>query len=85
MALEFYGKDDTSKNMGSPAVFVDRATNELVLQGWTETDPAVLEEISSFSRTAANESSVRLPAHMKPMIIQALEALDGDAAHQRKI
>ncbi|WP_034486618.1 hypothetical protein [Actinomadura oligospora] len=83
MALEFFGKDDTSKNQGSPAVFVDRGTNELVLQGWTEADTAVLKEISAFSRTADNESSVRLPARMKPMILKALEALDGDSPHQR--
>ncbi|MBO2453938.1 hypothetical protein J4573_43095 [Actinomadura barringtoniae] len=80
MALEFIGKDDTSKNQGSPAVFVDRATGELVFQGWTETDMAVLAEISSYSRTAANESSVRVPARMKPAILKALEALDGETA-----
>lgn len=79
MALEFYGKDDTSKHQGSPAVFVDHAAGEIVLQGWTETDAAVLAEISSYSRTAENESSVRLPARMKPVILKALEALDGEA------
>ncbi|WP_205717516.1 hypothetical protein [Actinomadura soli] len=52
MTLEFYGKDDTSRNQGSPAVFVDHARGELVFQGWTETDAAVLAEISSHSRTA---------------------------------
>ncbi|WP_119728025.1 hypothetical protein [Thermomonospora amylolytica] len=82
MALEFYGKDDASKNQGSPAVFVDRATGDLVFQGWTETDAAVLAEISSYSRTAENESSVRMPARMKPMILKALEALDGHTADQ---
>jgi hypothetical protein len=85
VALEFYGKDDTSKNQGSPAVFVDRATGELVFQGWTETDAAVLAEISSYSRTAENESSVRLPARMKPMIRKALEALDGNTSDERQI
>ncbi|MFC4905779.1 hypothetical protein [Actinomadura gamaensis] len=85
MALEFYGKDDTSKNQGSPAVFVDRATNELIFQGWSETDAAVLAEISSHSRTASDESSVRLPARMKPAILKALEALDGDAPDQREV
>jgi hypothetical protein len=83
MALAFYGKDDPSKNQGSPAVFVDHATSELVFQGWTETDGAVLAEISSHSHTAENESSVRLPARMKPMILKALEALDGDTSDQR--
>ncbi|WP_067490402.1 hypothetical protein [Actinomadura hibisca] len=83
MALEFYGKDDTSKNQGSPAVFIDRVTGEIVFQGWTETDAAVLAEISSHSRTAANESSVRLPARMKPIILKALEALDGRAPDRR--
>ncbi|MFI0372929.1 hypothetical protein ACH35V_34140 [Actinomadura sp. 1N219] len=85
MALEFYGKDDTSKNQGSPAVFVDRARGEIVFQGWTETDAAVLAEISSYSRTADNESSVRVPARMKPVILKALEALDGDAADEREV
>jgi hypothetical protein len=82
VALEFYGKDDTSKNQGSPAVFIDRATGDLVFQGWTEADAVVLAEISSYSRTAGNESSVRMPARMKPMILRALEALDGDTAQQ---
>lgn len=82
VALEFYGKDETSKNQGSPAVFVDRETRELVFQGWTETDAAVLAEISSYSRTSENESSVRMPARMKPIILRALEALDGGTAEQ---
>ncbi|MFD0901488.1 hypothetical protein [Actinomadura sediminis] len=82
VALEFYGKDDTSKNQGSPAVFVDRATGELLFQGWTETDAAVLDEISSYSRTASNESSVRMPARMKPVILRALEALDGETPNE---
>lgn len=85
MALEFCGKDDISKNQGSPAVFVDRERGELVFQGWTETDASVLAEISLHSHTADNESSVRVPARMKPVILKALEALDGGAADQREV
>jgi hypothetical protein len=36
----------------------------------------------SYSRTAENESSVRLPARMKPVIRKALEALDGHTSDE---
>lgn len=77
MALVFIGKDDTSRNGGSPAVLVDTDTKELVIQGYTETEPNTLQVIDSCSRTADNESSVRLPidAHMAAVLKEALDVI----------
>jgi hypothetical protein len=77
MALRFIGKDDTSRNGGSPAVLVDEETGELVLQGYTVTDPATLAEINGYSLTAPGESSVRVPPHMAEKIMEALNVIRG--------
>jgi len=75
MALVFIGKDDGSKAGGSPAVFVDDETGELVLQGFTVTDPAELQTIDNHSRTLSHESAVKIPPHMADKIMEALDVI----------
>ncbi|MDX6741752.1 hypothetical protein [Actinocorallia sp. A-T 12471] len=75
MALRFIGKDDESKSGGSPAVFVDEETNELVFQGLTVTDVEELAVIDGHSRTMPGESSLRMPARMAATIMEALDVI----------
>jgi hypothetical protein len=77
MALVFIGVDPESKIDNCPAVFVEEETGDLVFQGWTVTDPQMLEDASRHSPIADNESVVRLPARMRAII---LEALNGQGA-----
>lgn len=74
MALRFLGVDPATKDNGSPAMFLDDETGDLLFQGWVETDPATLTLAASYSRMAPNEKLVRLPARMRPVIEEALDA-----------
>jgi hypothetical protein len=75
MLLRFVGIDPDTGGDHCPAVFVDDETGDLVLQGWTVGDPAVLADVARFSPVAGNESVIRLPARMRKII---LEAASGD-------
>jgi hypothetical protein len=39
VALQFIGKDPESDTNNCPAAFVDEETGDLLLQGWTVSDP----------------------------------------------
>ncbi|MEV4096804.1 hypothetical protein [Streptosporangium saharense] len=82
VALVFFGKDDKSRNGGSPTVALDSETGELVIQGYTVTDPTVLAEIDGYSRTAPDESSVRFPLtpHLRAVLLEALRASGSESA-----
>ena len=77
MSLVFIGIDPESYDTNCPAVFADEETGDLVFQGWTVTDPQILEDVGRHSPIADHESVVRLPARMRPII---LEALNGQGA-----
>ena len=72
MALEFVAIDPETDTDHCPAVFVDEETGDLLFQGWTVSDPALLAEVDGHSRVADNESVVRLPARMREIILEAL-------------
>ena len=55
-------------------------TGDLVLLGWTVTEPQALTEVARHSRIADGESVVRLPARMRQII---LEAVNGSAGAPR--
>ena len=76
MALIFMTIDPETDSDHCPAVFVEEETGDLLFQGWTVTDPAILAEVRH-SPVADNESVVRLPARMRATI---LEALSGHSA-----
>jgi hypothetical protein len=78
MQLVFIGIDPDTNGDNCPAVFVDADTGDLLLQGWTVTDPQVLADVARHSPIADHESVVRLPARMKATILEAIN--DGDRA-----
>jgi hypothetical protein len=71
MRLVFIGIDPATNGLNCPAVFADADTGDLLLQGWTVTDPQVLAETAAHSPLGSAESVVRLPARMKAMIMEA--------------
>jgi hypothetical protein len=77
VALEFIGKDPESDTNNCPAVFIEEATGDFLLQGWTVTDSATLADAGRHSPLADNESLVRVPARMRAII---MEALHGESA-----
>ncbi|MER5651154.1 hypothetical protein [Streptosporangium sp. NPDC002524] len=72
MRLRFLTIDPDTNGDECPAAFVDEETGDLVFQGWAVTDPDDLAQVSQHSRIAENESVVRLPAHMRAAILEAL-------------
>jgi hypothetical protein len=72
VALEFIGKDPESDTNNCPAVFIEEETGDFLLQGWTVTDPAMLDDAGKHSPLADNESLVRVPARMRAILMEAL-------------
>jgi hypothetical protein len=50
MRLVFIGIDPDTNGDNCPAVFTDAETGDLVLQGWTVTDPQDLADIAGTAR-----------------------------------
>lgn len=78
MTLRFLAIDPATGKGSCPAVFVDDETGDLLFQGWTQTDSRVLAEAAGHSPLAANESVVRLPARMRELIKEAMDAASAD-------
>jgi hypothetical protein len=72
VALQFIGKDPESDTNNCPSVSIDRETGDLLLCGWTVTDPDTLSAITANSPVAVDESVVRLPARMRAILLEAL-------------
>jgi|SRR5947209_4303896 len=72
MTLIFIAIDPETDSDHCPAAFVEEETGDLLIQGWTVTDAAMLTEVSRHSPIAGNESVVRLPARMRPILLEAL-------------
>jgi hypothetical protein len=72
MVLKFIAIDPDTNGDHCPAVFIEEETGDLLVQGWTVTNPATLEEVDGHSRIADDESVVRLPARMRAIILEAL-------------
>ncbi|KOG77378.1 MULTISPECIES: hypothetical protein [Streptomyces] len=71
MRLRFVGKDPESGAHGCPAVWVDEATNDLVIQGVTA-DASTIALTVRDSPLPAHESVVRLPQRMIPLLKEAV-------------
>jgi hypothetical protein len=82
MSLVFIGIDPNTNGDNCPAVFMDPATGDLLLQGWTVTDPQILADVSGHSPIADHESVVRLPARMKTILLEAVNGSDGAPVQQ---
>ncbi len=77
MRLRFVGKDPESGDHGSPAVWVDADTRDLVVQGWTADE----ETRGTSSRDVpipGNESVIRVPKRMVPLLREALRVAESD-------
>jgi hypothetical protein len=74
MGLKFIAIDPGTDGDNCPAVFIDEETGDMLFQGWTVTDPAILVDAAQHSPVADNESIVRLPARMRATILEALHA-----------
>ncbi|QXJ21363.1 hypothetical protein AGRA3207_002210 [Actinomadura graeca] len=77
MGLEFIGKDPNSSHGESPTVWVEPSAQELVLQGWT-LDPEMRSLCLETGKIPSHEEVVRIPARMAPLLLRALEVLEGE-------
>lgn len=67
MTVEFLGKDPESEDGRSPTVW-SLDNGDFVLQGYIETDPAVLAEIGD---APAGEARIRFPRRMMQFFPEA--------------
>lgn len=87
MRLQFIGIDPNTGSEGSPTVWVDEDTSELVLQGWLPDDDllkacAAWEVPGHAVGIPPHEAVVRIPAHMVPMLREACDV--AEAAELRR-
>ncbi|GAA1122222.1 hypothetical protein [Nocardiopsis composta] len=80
MRLRFIGKDPESGKDGSPSVFVDEDSGELVLQGWKVGDE-VREDCRKAGPVPDHEDIVRLPGRMVPLLRKACDAAERSGLH----
>lgn len=81
MSLEFVGIDPDTGLQGSPTVWVDEDTAELVFQGWKpnvelEAECAQFEVPGHAPGIPENEAVVRVPARMVPLIRKACDVAE---------
>ncbi|MFE3070822.1 hypothetical protein [Streptomyces sp. NPDC059247] len=75
MALRFVAKDEKSGVNGSPTVFVDEETSDLVLQGW-KIDSDTQADCLAFGPIPDHETVVRIPARMVKAIREACDVAE---------
>ncbi|MEC4018761.1 hypothetical protein [Streptomyces sp. H27-D2] len=77
MALRFVGKDPESGDHGSPAVWVDEETKDLLIQGW-KADERTESESSKDVPVPDHEAVIRVPKRMIPLLREALDVAELD-------
>jgi hypothetical protein len=77
MALRFIGIDPDTGGDHCPAVFVDEDTADLVITSSTVTDPPTLADVVSHSPIADHESTIRIPARMRHIVLEAVRGSEG--------
>jgi hypothetical protein len=82
MALEFVGIDPETTGGGSPTVWVEEETADLVLQG-EEADKLLKAQVSETEWVAghdkgipAHETVIRIPARMVPILREACDVAE---------
>lgn len=75
MALRFIAKDDKSGVNGSPSVFVDEETSDLILQGWKIDDQTEVD-VLRVGPIPAHEAVIRIPARMAPALREACDVAE---------
>ncbi|CAL9360677.1 MULTISPECIES: hypothetical protein [Streptomyces] len=89
MALQFVGKDPDSPNGGSPTVWVEDESAEIVVQGWLP-DPEMKAKIDTTEWVPGHpvgvpdhEGVVRIPVGMIPYLREACDAAERRAGLHR--
>nr|WP_052848718.1 hypothetical protein [Streptomyces avicenniae] len=77
MALYFVGKDPKSGDHGSPAVWVDEETKDLLIQGWTADGPTLSESAEDVP-LPEGESVIRVPKRMIPFLREGFRVAESD-------
>jgi hypothetical protein len=77
MALRFIGIDPETNGDQCPAVFVDEDTADLIITGFKVTDTPTLADVVSHSPIADHEATVRVPARMRHIILEAVRDSEG--------
>ncbi|WP_326634571.1 hypothetical protein OIE67_51890 [Nonomuraea fuscirosea] len=68
MMLRFLGKDPDSPSGGSPTLWQDQDTGDLIVQGYTLTDPVAVAEVGDIP---SGEAVVRIPLRMLQFLPEA--------------
>ncbi|MEW2518113.1 hypothetical protein [Actinacidiphila alni] len=81
MALRFIGIDPNTGHNGSPTVWVDTDTNDLVVQSYTADEPTRQECVDNTAPGHAtgippHETVVRIPRHMIQILREACDAAE---------
>lgn len=76
MSLRFVGIDPFTNGDNCPTVWVDEATSEIVIQGWTA-DPDTRRECLATGPIPDHETVLRLPARMAPILKEACDVAGG--------
>jgi hypothetical protein len=71
MSLRFVGIDPDTPENGSPTIWVDEETGELVIQGWKEISERMMAEIIATGPIPDHEIVLRLPPRMIPILLEA--------------
>jgi hypothetical protein len=79
MTVHFIGIDPDTDTGQCPAVFVDDESGDFLFQGDLITDAATLANVATHSPIATHEAVVRLPARMRTIIREAIDASHGAA------
>ncbi|WP_035803355.1 hypothetical protein [Kitasatospora mediocidica] len=88
MALDFVGIDPNTGGGGSPTVWVEDETEEIIVQSWTA-DDTLCEKIAGTEWVPghtlgipAHESVIRIPARMVPILKEAVERVERARLHR---
>ncbi|MFE2041300.1 hypothetical protein ACFXAZ_10280 [Streptomyces sp. NPDC059477] len=81
MDLQFIGIDPETGHNGSPTVWVDTATADIVLQSYTADDETRAQCVRGTPPGHSmgipdHESVIRIPARMAPMLREACDAAE---------
>lgn len=81
MTLRFIGIDPNTGGNGSPTIWVDPDTDDLVIQGWragvqTEKECAGFEIQGHTTGIPAHEAVVRIPARMVSILREACDVAE---------
>jgi hypothetical protein len=81
MALLFIGIDPNTGHNGSPTVWVDPGTGDLVVQSYIADEPTRQECVDSTAPGHAkgipdHETAIRIPPHMIPILRRACDAAE---------